>query len=134
MVVVLSLLVSPLGAAVCEVVCGSPAHAGAHPAPPDASERSADAHHAHHGHVMPETPALVTADPAEQGGWRTAGPDCDPLSSTPARVRATFSDTPALVASMAASAPPVTTTPGLHAASTVSPPAPPHLAPVPLRI
>jgi len=131
---VLAVLVSPLGAAVCEVVCGSPAHA-AHAAAPAQMDVQTDQHD-HHAHHVPTAAPVPPASDAD-GRLHVPGPDCDPVLAIAGHVRSTFSgpDLHAVVVSHLASVIDAAVPRHSHVAvSDTGPPDPPRHAPIPLRI
>jgi len=137
--IVLAVMVSPVGMAVCEVVCGSPLHAAGHAqaALPAAAAHEAHAHHDHHGHHTP--PAAAPAAPASDadGVMSLPGPECEPLSGIPARVRSTFSGPDLQTSAIAQVVTVVDMVTRPHQrllVADVGPPEPPRHAPVPLRI
>ena len=132
LIVTLALFVSPLGAAVCEIACGSPTHAAAHGAPAPSAAIAADRHLHHQAEsdnvVAAPAPAASRVDALPEAG-------CEPVSAAPARIRAVFSDTPALAhAGVGASAAWTTIVFPHHPAVKSPPSSPPHHVPVPLRI
>lgn len=134
---VLAVAVSPLGAAVCEVVCGSPEHA-AHAVARTQADVQPDPH-AHHDHLAHDAPtaAPVQSPSDADGRMHVPVPDCDPVLAIAGRVRSTFSgpDVHAVVVSHLASV--IDAAVPRHARATVSdigPPDPPLHAPIPLRI
>jgi len=138
LVFVLALLVSPLGVAVCEVVCGLPAHAAGHaPVPAETARVDAHAHHDHHQHHAPLPTAPVAPVSDADGVVTLPGPACDPLSGIPARVRSPFSGPDAHGVAVAHVASALDSQeqryPRVVPADT-GPPDPPRHAPVPLRI
>jgi len=133
LIVALALVVSPVGAAVCEVVCGLPSSPAVASAPASVDE------HAHHGHHA--APAAVTtfvrATSPDDVAMSIPAADCDIRTAVPARLRTPFTD---IVASSAALTSSVY---GLDLAApqhprvtgvTPRPPISPPHTPVPLRI
>jgi hypothetical protein len=129
LIVTLVLMVSPLAATVCEVVCGLPSTATA-----DAAVVTTGIdEHAHHAHHAPPPPAPST-DPASPS---LSAPDCELTQANPARVRTAFADSTNSVAAFTTQTLPVGASPErgrVVLASASSPPAPHPHAPVPLRI
>jgi hypothetical protein len=88
-VLILALVTSPLGAAVCEVVCADHVAAGHHAAPvPEAAVTE----HQHHEHMAPEAEAPASAaiaGPSTQATRALHSPveDCAPASGQPATLR-----------------------------------------------
>jgi len=85
----LVLVTSPLGAAVCEVVCVDHVAAGHHAAP---VREAAVTEHQHHQHMAPEAeaPALAAiAGPSTRATRALHSPmeDCAPVSGQPATLR-----------------------------------------------
>ncbi len=134
---VLALMVSPVGAAVCEVVCGSPSHAAAHAPVAAQTDADAHAHHDHHAHhASPAAPMVPQASDAD-GRMHVPGPECDPLLAIPGRVRSAFSGPDfhaTIVTHVAAVIDPVVPARSRVVVSDTGPPDPPRSAPVPLRI
>lgn len=140
-VLALALLVSPVGVAVCEVVCGTPVHAAGHgsvPAEPAAVDPHA--HHDLHAHHAPP-PAAPVAPVSDADGTvgvvQVPGPECDPAVAIPARVRSTFSGLDLHATAIAhvvfVTNSQVLTQPRVAIADT-GPPDPPRHASIPLRI
>lgn len=136
---VLAVLVSPLGTAVCEVVCGAPGHAAAHAAAPAQTVVQTDqhAHHDHHAHHAPAAAPVIPPASDADGRMHVPGPECDPVLSIPGRVRSPFfgPDLHAAVVTHLASVVD-TAMPALArvVVSDTGPPDPPRHAPIPLRI
>lgn len=139
---VLTLVVSPLWVAVCEVVCSTPVHVAGHdgahgaaPVPPEAVD--AHVHHAQHAHHAP--PAAMSHAPVSSadGVMSLPGPECEPLFGIPARVRSTFS-APDLqagaVAQVVTAIDMAAAVPQRPVGPDLGPPVPPRHAPTPLRI
>jgi hypothetical protein len=132
------LMVSPVAAAACEVVCGVAPHA-AHRADEAIPAVTAD-EHAHHGtHAAPSTNETVVLSALADAvtSMSIPAPECDLLGASPARVRSTVTEKiPYAVILTSAVLPMVDAVdshqPGLGAAS--RPPAPPPHTPLPLRI
>lgn len=134
LVVVLAVLISPVGAAVCEVVCGTPLHAAAH-APVETAPADHSKHHQHSEHPEPPQHPLVSDEAARLA---TPASECPPLSSTPARLRTVYGPDPSGTTAAPLDAVHVGRD-GLQSSRHLPPPAdippkPPHHAPVPLRI
>ena len=133
LIVALALVVSPVGAAVCEVVCGVP------PSPAVTSAVASGDDHAHHGHHAAPAPATTivrTASPDEVTISIPAA-DCDLRTTVPARLRTTFTDLVASSVALTTSAYRLDLAPAHRAsvtAVTPRPPTRPPHTPVPLRI
>ena len=88
-VLTLALVTSPLGAAVCEVVCADHVAAGHHAAP---APEAAVTEHPHHEHMAPEAQApaaAAIANPSTQATRALHSPmkDCAPVPGQPATLR-----------------------------------------------
>ncbi|MCC7184962.1 MAG: hypothetical protein IT185_01890 [Acidobacteria bacterium] len=95
LIVALALVVSPVGASVCEVVCGVPSSPAVASAPTSVDD------HAHHGHHAAPSPAatIVRAATPDEVAMSIPAADCDIRTTVPARLRTPFTD---IVASSAA--------------------------------
>jgi len=136
LIVTLVLMVSPVAAAACEIVCGLPSHGPSHAAQtPAPAMPSVDAH-AHHGHHAP--PPVAASDPSsDPSSASLTAPDCDLTPASPARLRTSFADSTTNIAAI--TTPTVawagpTQTSRFPVLVAPSPPGPPPHAPVPLRI
>lgn len=136
LILTLTLVVSPLGAAVCEVVCGMAPHAVHQVEQVQAAIVDEHAHHGHHSTPAPQT-AIVAAASTDGVTISVPAPECDLRAATPARLRATSTDVIASSVAMTTAVYRLDDAPARHVSNgnaTTSPPAPPPLTPLPLRI
>lgn len=131
-------MVSPVAAAMCEVVCGVAPHA-AHQAEAAPAAVVAGAHDAHAHHAPQPAPeaAIVRAEASGDATISIPAPECDLRGATPARLRPTSTDVVTSSAALIASVYLLDRAPAPHmlvAGATLRPPAPPPLTPLPLRI